>query len=276
MRYGSVDVLRRADVLGPARRGAHAARAQRRGQEHDDRDPRGLPDAVGGRGDGARRRPRPRRRGLARPARRGAAVVARPRPVAGATAAASTWPPTTRPTRRPERPRPMDVDELLEPVGLTEHGARRSARSPAASAAGSTSPIGIVGRPERALPRRAHDRLRPAGAPRLPRRRAPAGRPGGHDDPAHHPRPRRGREAGRPHPHPGRRPDHRRRQRRPSSPARSEGRTEVRWSRDGERFVHAAEGATQFVRELFAQYGDEVADLEVQAGDAWRTATWRW
>lgn len=42
------------------------------------------------------------------------------------------------------------------------------------------------------------------------------------------------------------------------------GRTEVRWSRAGEHFVHAAEGATQFVRELFAQYGDEIADLEVR------------
>jgi ABC-2 type transport system ATP-binding protein len=43
-----------------------------------------------------------------------------------------------------------------------------------------------------------------------------------------------------------------------------EGRTEVRWSRNGEYFVHAAEGATQFVRELFAQYGGEIADLEVR------------
>jgi ABC-2 type transport system ATP-binding protein len=39
---------------------------------------------------------------------------------------------------------------------------------------------------------------------------------------------------------------------------------EVRWSRDGERFVHATPDATGFVRELFAQYGDEVADLEVR------------
>jgi ABC-2 type transport system ATP-binding protein len=43
-----------------------------------------------------------------------------------------------------------------------------------------------------------------------------------------------------------------------------EGRTEVRWSRNGELFVHAAEGATQFVRELFAQYGEEIEDLEVR------------
>ncbi|MGH3697727.1 MAG: ABC transporter ATP-binding protein [Pseudonocardiaceae bacterium] len=45
---------------------------------------------------------------------------------------------------------------------------------------------------------------------------------------------------------------------------RVSGRAEVRWSRDGEHFVHASSDATAFVRELFAQYGDEVADLEVR------------
>jgi ABC-2 type transport system ATP-binding protein len=39
---------------------------------------------------------------------------------------------------------------------------------------------------------------------------------------------------------------------------------EVRWSRNGERFVHATPDATKYVRELFSQYGDEVADLEVR------------
>ena len=42
------------------------------------------------------------------------------------------------------------------------------------------------------------------------------------------------------------------------------GQAEVRWSRGGERFVHASPDATRFVRELFAQYGDEVTDLEVR------------
>jgi len=41
------------------------------------------------------------------------------------------------------------------------------------------------------------------------------------------------------------------------------GTSEVRWTRDGERFVHATEDSTAFVRRLFEQYGDEVADLEV-------------
>jgi ABC-2 type transport system ATP-binding protein len=39
---------------------------------------------------------------------------------------------------------------------------------------------------------------------------------------------------------------------------------QVRWSRGGEQFVHATEDATGFVRELFAQHGAEIADLEVR------------
>ena len=42
------------------------------------------------------------------------------------------------------------------------------------------------------------------------------------------------------------------------------GEAEVKWTRDGERFVHAAVDATAFVRNLHAQYGDEVRDLEVR------------
>ena len=40
--------------------------------------------------------------------------------------------------------------------------------------------------------------------------------------------------------------------------------SEIRWTRDSARYVHAAADATAFVRELFRQYGDEVADLEVR------------
>jgi ABC-2 type transport system ATP-binding protein len=39
---------------------------------------------------------------------------------------------------------------------------------------------------------------------------------------------------------------------------------EVRWSQGGERFVHSTDDATGFVRGLFAQYGDEIGDLEVR------------
>jgi ABC-2 type transport system ATP-binding protein len=38
---------------------------------------------------------------------------------------------------------------------------------------------------------------------------------------------------------------------------------EVRWSRDGQRFVHPAADAAEFVRDLFRQYGGSVEDLEV-------------
>ncbi|WP_244246817.1 ABC transporter ATP-binding protein [Nocardioides euryhalodurans] len=41
------------------------------------------------------------------------------------------------------------------------------------------------------------------------------------------------------------------------------GESEVRWTRDGERFVHATTEATRFVRDLFVQHGDAVQDLEV-------------
>jgi ABC-2 type transport system ATP-binding protein len=42
------------------------------------------------------------------------------------------------------------------------------------------------------------------------------------------------------------------------------GRTEVRWSRGGERFVHATDDATDFVRRLLGEPGEEVRDLEVR------------
>jgi ABC-2 type transport system ATP-binding protein len=42
------------------------------------------------------------------------------------------------------------------------------------------------------------------------------------------------------------------------------GRAEVRWSCNGDRYVHATEDATRVVRELFAQHGEAVQDLEVK------------
>ncbi len=42
------------------------------------------------------------------------------------------------------------------------------------------------------------------------------------------------------------------------------GSSEVRWSIDGQRFVHATPDPTAFVRQLFEQHGAAVADLEVQ------------
>lgn len=39
---------------------------------------------------------------------------------------------------------------------------------------------------------------------------------------------------------------------------------EVKWTRDGERFVHSTLDATKYVRDLFAEYGDRIGDLEVR------------
>ena len=42
------------------------------------------------------------------------------------------------------------------------------------------------------------------------------------------------------------------------------GKAQVTWSVGGQQYVHAADDATAYVRSLFAQYGDELADLEVR------------
>ncbi len=42
------------------------------------------------------------------------------------------------------------------------------------------------------------------------------------------------------------------------------GHAEVRWTRETQRFVHATDDAVGFVRELLAQYGDDIHDLEVR------------
>jgi ABC-2 type transport system ATP-binding protein len=45
---------------------------------------------------------------------------------------------------------------------------------------------------------------------------------------------------------------------------RVSGESEIRWTRDGSRYVHSAADATAFVRELFRQYGDAIGELEVR------------
>jgi ABC-2 type transport system ATP-binding protein len=39
---------------------------------------------------------------------------------------------------------------------------------------------------------------------------------------------------------------------------------EVRWTREGQRFVHSTPDATAFVRRLLTEPGPEVSDLEVR------------
>jgi ABC-2 type transport system ATP-binding protein len=50
----------------------------------------------------------------------------------------------------------------------------------------------------------------------------------------------------------------------PELSRRLAGKSEVRFSRDGIQYVHATEDATRYVRELFAQYGEAIGDLEVR------------
>lgn len=42
------------------------------------------------------------------------------------------------------------------------------------------------------------------------------------------------------------------------------GKAEIRWTREGQRFVHTAADSTAFVRELFQQYGADIGELEVR------------
>lgn len=43
-----------------------------------------------------------------------------------------------------------------------------------------------------------------------------------------------------------------------------EGAAEIRWTRDGERFVHTTRESTEYVHDLFRQYGTAVRELEVR------------
>jgi ABC-2 type transport system ATP-binding protein len=40
--------------------------------------------------------------------------------------------------------------------------------------------------------------------------------------------------------------------------------SEVKWSREGQRFVHSTPEAPGFIHDLFVQYGDGISDLEVR------------
>gem|GEM_PF-4972249 len=172
------------------RRSGGAPGAQRRGQEHHDRDPGRIPDALGRRRPSPRIRPGARRRALAIPPRRRAAVLARPRQVEGPRTAGA----------------PARVLHAL-PRTLGRRRARRSGRPDRARGQAHPAALRWAAAPARrghrhrrqpgtAVPRRTHGRVRPASPPRLPRPGAPARRRG-HHRPAHHARPGRSREAGR-------------------------------------------------------------------------------
>lgn len=170
-----------------------------------------------------------------------------------------------RPYGTAERPRPRDVDELLATVGLTEAGDQMLMRLSGGQRRRLDVAIGIVGRPELLFldePTAGFD---------------PEARRDFHDivhalvdledttivltthdlDEAEKLADRIVILAGGTVVADGS----------PDALARQvEGRAEVRWSRGGERFVHAADDATAFVRQLLA-HDDEVTDLEVRRAD---------
>ena len=192
------------------RRDLRPARPERRRQVDDDRDPRGLPRPHRRRGERARHRPR-------------AAAAS-----TGRRASASCCSRPARPATSTVReqlthfagfyPNPRDVDEVIAAVGLEQ-----KAKTRIAQALGRAAPPcrrrARHHRPARAaVPRRAHDGLRPRGAaPVLGAHPRAQGR--GHDDPAHHPLPRRGRPARRPRRRHRRRPARRHRRASTSSAA---------------------------------------------------------
>ena len=205
-RYGARTVLDGVSLDDRGRRARRAARAERRRQDDDGRDHRGLParrrrarprprhgpgdgragSPGAGRADAPGRRHRP-----ARPAARDAPPV-RPLP---------RRPARRRRAARPRRAARRRADAL--PAAVRRRAAAARARARARRAA--------RGR----RPRRADGRDGPGGAGRDPGdRRRPARR--GRRDPADEPRPHRRRAAGRPHLHPRRRPDRRVRARPPS------------------------------------------------------------
>ena len=167
-----------------------------------------------------------------------------------------------RPYGTPERPRPRDVDELLATVGLTDAGETMLMRLSGGQRRRLDVAIGIVGRPELLFldeptagfdpeaRREFHDVIHSLvdledttvmltthdldEAEKLADRILilSGGRIVADGSPA-------------------------------ALARQVQGRAEVSWSSGGEHFVHAADDATGFVRQLLAQEGD-IADLEIR------------
>ena len=263
MRYGSTDVLRRRDVPGAAAARWWRCSGRTGRQDHDDRDPRGLPEASAGRvavlgvdpahGDEQWR------------ARVGVVLQSwrdhgrwRVRELLAHLGSYYA------PYSTPDVPRPWDADELVAAVGLTEQADQEVRRLSGGQRRRLDVAVGVVGRPELLFldeptagfdpqaRREFHDLVRAARATSTGRRSCSP------------PTTSRGREAGGPHPRPRRRPHRRRRHRgRPGAPDRGRGRGAL----DGA----AASGScgrrrdsTAFVRDLFREHGEDVADLEVR------------
>ncbi|SFO98575.1 ABC-2 type transport system ATP-binding protein [Amycolatopsis arida] len=167
------------------------------------------------------------------------------------------------PYATPERPRPWNLDELLATVGLTEHAGKKLRHLSGGQRRRLDVAIGIVGRPELLFldePTTGFDPQARREFHDLVHRLADA-----HDttilltthdlDEAEKLADRililsRGRIIAD-----------------GSADALSRriaGEAEVRWTRDGQRFVHTTPAATKFVHELFKQHGEAIEDLEVR------------
>jgi ABC-2 type transport system ATP-binding protein len=163
----------------------------------------------------------------------------------------------------PERPRPCDVDELLETVGLTEQATQKIATLSGGQRRRLDVAIGLVGRPELLFldeptagfdphaRRDFHDLVH-----RLSDLEDTTILLTTHDlDEAEKLADRililaDGRIVA---------------DGSADSLARQVSRTaQVRWSCNGQHFVHSTPDATHFVRQLFAEHGDDVADLDVR------------
>ena len=157
---------------------------------------------------------------------------------------------------------PRDPDEVLELVGLTEKAGVRGRTLSGGQRRRLDVALGIVGRPDAAVPGRADDRVRSRGAAAVLVADPVAAR-AGHHDAAHHPLPGRGRGAGRPGG--GHRPRPAGRGRRPGGagrPGDRAGRGQLdRGRRPADRGRRAT--PTAFVRELAARFPGEVPDLAV-------------
>ena len=154
MTYGTHRAVDGIDLEIEPGRDLRPARAERRRQDHDRRDPGGLPAADRGRGPGARPRPRRGRPGLAGPGRRGPAVHRRGRRAHGARAGA--------PLRR-LLPAPEDPEEVIAAVGLTEKAGARAGSLSGGQRRRLDVGLGHRRQPRAALPGRADHRFRPAG-----------------------------------------------------------------------------------------------------------------
>ena len=253
--YGSVEAVRGVSFAVQRGRGIRPARPQRGGQDHDRRDPRGLPRPLGGEVRVLGHDPERRDRHL--------------QERVGIVLQSSGFYPRVTVREAVSHfakayPAPRDPDDTITPRRARREG-RRPHEGPLRRPAPPPRPRARPGRRPRAdLPRRAHHGLRPGGAPdRLGSRAAPAR--ARQDGPADHPLSRGGPGAGRPGGHRQGRRDRGR-----GAARRASGRTAraiaCRTCRDGRRVEHQTDDPTELLHRLTRDAlarGERLDGLEV-------------